>query len=153
MVNTKLSERISNDLDNIVAEDRKARNILDQIKQVSMQGKRIHHTARFVIIMTVFVGIYCLGNILFRFNEFTNWWLMAIYVYISFITSLPHIFRTQFHIPDQYDLLHLNLVLLKNPIILNEADSEKRLVRYQIECKWYGEIHIHVRVSEKKEEG
>lgn len=149
MINEQLMEKVGKDLESIVARDRKARETLDQVKQVAGMGRTIHYNVKIVICAAVLVGLYCLWNVFFRYEDFTIYWIVAIYAYICFVTSLPRLFRMQFRIPDQYELMHLNTLLHQNAIMYCDTDTEKKWVRYRIECKWYGDIRLHVYVGER----
>ena len=100
MINEQLMEKIGKDRNNIVAGDKKARETLDQVKRVAGMGRRIHYNVKIVTCAAVLVGFYCLWNVFFRFEDFTAYWIVAIYTYICFLTSLPWLFRMQFQSVD-----------------------------------------------------
>lgn len=102
-------------------------------------GRTIHYNVKIVICAAILVGLYCLWNVFFRYEDFTAYWIVAIYTYICFLISLPRLFRMQFHIPEQYELMYLNALLHKNTIMYCDTDIEKKWIQYHIECKWYGE--------------
>ena len=130
MINEQLMEKVGKDLESIVAGDRKARETLDQVKQVAGMGRTIHYNVKIVICAAALVGLYCLWNVFFRYEDFTIYWIVAIYAYICFVTSLPRLFRMQFRIPDQYELMHLNTLLHQNAsMYMSGKGLRKRRIR------------------------
>ena len=132
MINEQLMEKVGKDLESIVAGDRKARETMDQVKQVAGMGRTIHYNVKIVICAAALVGLYCLWNVFFRYEDFTIYWIVAIYAYICFVTSLPRLFRMQFRIPDQYELNYMMKEgdkMISNQILQNTLDGLKGISR------------------------
>lgn len=131
------------DLEDIVYRDEKAHNIYLKVKRTSKKCKSISFDLKLVLPIIIFTGLYCLYYILFRFENSTYYWILALYIYVCFILMLPTIFRNYYKIPNRYELLYLNLVLAKNRKCLCNTPEQKIWIHYQIECYWYGVVQIH----------